>query len=340
MAVEGVDGYPGGVGCGLDAWYVAVGVERQLQGARLVALDVVAEQCLACVLLACAGVLVGVGVGGLLPGAVGALCSCLPSGGGEGEVALGHEALVVAHPYELSRVGGEGECAVERELLFAHPVGHAVDDAVALAVGGHLALGVVVEQLDEVDVAFAHEGHLLAVGAPHGCLLGSALAEGLEAVVGHRIYIIGGGEGAPVDGLGVGLYEYAPLVGADDVAVDAVDGGSACCLCVEEHGCLPACAEVALDDLASLCGYLGVAGGVECLDGCHGLRAEVAGGDVLQVETAGGAHGQGCQEYEGDGEYLLHCRSVKIMLFNFLWSLRPCEICMMPLVACKDKHSF
>ena len=73
-------------------------------------------------------------------------------------------ALVVFYPNELSAVGREHHAAVGGELLLIHPVGYAVDDLIALAVGGDLALGVVVEEFHEEDIVIAHVGYHIAVG--------------------------------------------------------------------------------------------------------------------------------------------------------------------------------
>ena len=58
MAVERVDEHARRVGRGLDARYVAVGIERYLQLAGLVALDVVAPYAHLGVVLSCLRVLV------------------------------------------------------------------------------------------------------------------------------------------------------------------------------------------------------------------------------------------------------------------------------------------
>ena len=144
-----------GVAGGQDAGYISVCIEWQLHLACLVALDVVAQQLDACILLA--GLRVFIGVETWI------LQVLVMLGEGSAEHRHGvflHLAFVVAYPDNLFRISREHHSRVKREFLLVHPVRQTIDYLIALTVFRHLTLGIVVEQLHQVDVVVADESHL------------------------------------------------------------------------------------------------------------------------------------------------------------------------------------
>ena len=160
-----------------DAGNIAVGIKGQLDGARLVALDVETQHAELRVLFACLRIFVGVeaGIGSKL------LALRLHTAKHRHAVFL-DLALVIAHPDNLFRVGREDHSTVVRELLFAHPVGQSVDDLVAFAILRHLTLGIIVEQFHEEDVIVTHKGYLGAIGREEGCLLRATIGKRFQLV--------------------------------------------------------------------------------------------------------------------------------------------------------------
>ena len=208
MAVLGEDEQFVGVAAELDAGDVAFGLQRYFHLTCGTALDVEGVHRYLAVGLSGNGILVFVGtwiLGILLHLGQHALVH------GEGE--QGHLALVVADPCQHGGIGIEVEAAVGDELLFVHPVGLAVDDAVELTVLGDLYLGIVEEQFHKEEVAFAHETHHVAVGAPEGALLRTAIGKGRQGAVLYIIYIIYGGGAMTVDATCLCAQKYVLLVG-------------------------------------------------------------------------------------------------------------------------------
>ena len=95
----------------------------------------------------------------------------------------GHFALIVTHPSQHLAVGRKIEAAVGRKLFLVDPIGDAVEHFVELAVGSHLAFGIVEEQLHQEEVVGSDEGHHRAIGREVGHLLRTAVAQALELVV-------------------------------------------------------------------------------------------------------------------------------------------------------------
>jgi len=286
MPVQRVHHHAVRVGCGQDARHIAIGIEGHPELQNLVRLDVVAPGRDDGVVLSGLRIFVGIqsGVIGIL----------LMLGVASAEELQGiglHPRLVVAQPAEHGAVGGEGEGAIESELLFVHPVGDAIDDVVELAVGGHLALGIVVEQLHKEDVVIAHEGHLPAVGRPHRDLLRAAVGEALEHVAGDVVNIIDCFEGAAIDILRLSLDEHAGTVGREDIAVETVNLVSHGVIDVEEHGHLLAGLERVLCHLllvgTDTCVEVGA------LDGCEpgdGAGCKIARCNRFQIHFLSSIH--------------------------------------------------
>ena len=159
MAVHGIDGHLGGVAGHDDTGDISVLVEGHLQLPGLSRLDVETVHGDGGVLFARHRIFVAVETGIFGVFLLGRAESLEPL---EGKFL--HLALVVPYPAYLPAVCCEDHTAVHRELFFVHPVGNAVDDLVAHAILGHLALGIVVEQLHEEDVVVSDESNLLAVG--------------------------------------------------------------------------------------------------------------------------------------------------------------------------------
>ena len=268
----------------LDAGDIAVRVERQLHVAYLAALDVEALHLHRAVLLSCHGVLVAVA-----PGVVGILGLALVHAIVERERVFGHLAFIVAYPGKHGGIRVEVEGTAEGELLLVHPVGLAVDYLVELAVGGHLALAVVEQQFHQEQVAFAHKGHHVAVGAPQGHFLRTARGEHGQVARLHVVDVVFGGEAVAVDGSGLGLQQDAALVGAEDVAVYMVDAqASLDVVGIEEHTGLLAGLERVGDDFPSVAAHLGIALAIGqrlyAMDALGGIGTLA---EVLQVDVVG-----------------------------------------------------
>ena len=215
MTIHGEHQHLRRVGQHFDARNVAIGGQRYVDLKRFVGLNVVAPHRHFRVLLARFGIFIGVEmrINGVLAQRGMAAHEHLQ------RIFL-HVALVVFHPAQHGAVGREAKRLVGREFLLVHPVGDAVDDGILAAVGGDLALGVVVEQFHEKNVAAAHKGHLIAVGRPRGHLLRSACGEALELVALDVEKIIFGGERTAVAALRLRLNEQPSAVGRRNVAVD------------------------------------------------------------------------------------------------------------------------
>ena len=266
MTVEGEHEQALGVAGETDAGDVAVGIKGQLHLLDAMALDVIGVYRDLGVLLAGDGIFIGVGsrvVGIFVKRRVRAFV--------EREGELLHGTLVVAYPRQHGAIGIEVEGAGEREFLLVDPVGLAVDNLVELAVLCHLALGIAEEELDEEEVALAHEGHHRAVGREGGHLLRSAVAEALERAVLHIIYIIYGREGVAVDAVRLCLDQDGLLVGTHDIAVDAVEAHASGRGYIEEHIRLLARLEEACDDLAGIGRELAVA--LAVVEGIHAMNS-------------------------------------------------------------------
>ena len=222
VAVEGHHGQTLGVGGADDARHVAVGIEGNRQLTRGAAQEIVAVYAHFRIVGAGNGVFVVVGAG---------IFGIFLEGGFHALEHLhaidGDFRLIVAHPAEHLAVGGEVEGARRAKLLFVHPVGDAVEHLVALAVSGHLRFGVAVEEFHDEEVVVARKGHDIAVGREEGRHLGTAFRERFVLAVGHIIDIIDRQRGAAIDGSGFRAEENLLLVGAHDVAIDALEFGCA-----------------------------------------------------------------------------------------------------------------
>ena len=254
VAIEGDDGEFGGVVGEVDAGNVAVGIEGHLEGSGDAVLDVVGVDAHLGVGRACHGIFIGVFTGVEVVVGMGGMAALEHL-----HVIDIHAALVVAHPSEHLAVGRETEGTVGGELLFVDPIGDAVDDFVELAVLRHLYLCIAIEELDDEEVALAHEADDVAIGRELRHLLRAARGEGHEGVVLDIKEVVLGREGAAVDGLGLGLEQDKLLVGREDVAIDGLEFDRALGLGgIEEGGRLLASAEGGNDDAAIVAGKLRV----------------------------------------------------------------------------------
>ena len=220
VAVERNDSQFVGLRRELDAGHVAIGVERQFQGARHAVLDVEGHHRHVAVLGTGHGVFVAELAGILVVGLQGGVSSFVFLDGVDR-----HGRFVVAHPRQHFAVGGEVEAAAGGELLLVHPVGDAVEHLAPFAVLRDLAFGVAEEQFHHEEVAFAGKGDEVAVGREDGSLLGAAVGERLETVVGHVVDVVDRREGAAVNLLGLRAQQDAAFVGRHDVAVNAFQLG-------------------------------------------------------------------------------------------------------------------
>ena len=165
---------------------------------------------------------------------------------------------------------------------------------VELAIGGHLALAIVVEQLDEEDVVVAYECHLVAVGRPYGYLLRASVGETLQQVALHVVDIEYRLVGAAVYRLRLCAYEHALAVGREYVAVEGVDFLANGVADVEEHGGLLARAERILHNLFPVLRDLRIlVGAFQRVYAADALSRESTVGNRLQVYLAG-CHDRRC----------------------------------------------
>ena len=312
MAVHGEHQHLCRVARRLQSRDVAVLLQRQLQLARLVTLDVVRQDADLRVLLARHGILVGVVARIVLE-----LRTLRRQSLEQLHRILRHVRLVVANPYNLLRVRREHHRRVRRELLLVHPVGNAVDDGVPLAVLRHLTLRVVVEQLHQVDVIVAHEGNLRAVRREHRRLLRSVLRQRLQLVVLNAINIIGGGERVAVDALRLRLDQQPPSVRTHDVAVHACHLRAARRCSVEERAHLLARLERVRHDASSVAAYLRVRLAVGHRPHLrHCLLPEHAACDVPQLQFLSSRCVQHTQEHQRSHYHLSFHDFLYYLLFG------------------------
>ena len=77
-------------------------------------------------------------------------------------------------------IGTELQGAVETELFLIYPVGDTVENHILLAIFGHLAFAVTVEQLYEKYIIVTHESDHRSVWRKDGDLLRSAVGQPLQ----------------------------------------------------------------------------------------------------------------------------------------------------------------
>ena len=239
--------------CRQNARHVAVGVDGHLQLACLSAFHVVAPGRHLRVVFAGLRIFVAVE-----SGIVCIFAALRPHSLEHLQRVLLHVAPVEANPAEHLAVGREAEGAIEGKLLFIDPVGDAVDNLIELAVFRHLRFGIVVEQLHEENIPFAHEGHLRSVGVPQRSLLLAALGKAVEAAGLYIINVVVGLRRTAIDGLGIGLDEQSLAVGRGNVAIHLFDALAERLLSVEEHGGFGSGLERIPEDSLSVAGNGGI----------------------------------------------------------------------------------
>ena len=229
MAIEREHQYLLRLGCRLDARDIAVGIQWHLQLACLSAGNIKAPYRTLGIVSTSHWIFIGVGtwIFGIL--IVSRSLSLIERHG-----ILAHLRFVVAHPYQLLAVSRKHHRTIVSELLFVHPVGDAVDDFILASVLRHLALGIVVEQLDEKDVVVAHEGYQRTVLREQWRLLGTVLRQWHQFLVGNGIDVILCLERMAVNQLSIGLNQHAFAVGTHDIAVDTAQFSTMSGRCVED----------------------------------------------------------------------------------------------------------
>ena len=98
--------------------------------------------------------------------------------------------LVEADESNHGIIGTELQGAVETELFFIYPVGDTVENHILLAIFGHLAFAVTVEQLYEKYIIVTHESDHRSVWRKDGDLLRSAVGQPFNNVVCRNSLII------------------------------------------------------------------------------------------------------------------------------------------------------
>ena len=112
-------------------------------------------------------------------------------------------------------------------------------------------------------------------------MLRTAIRQGLQLVVADAIYIIGGGERATIDGLGVGLDEQSGAIGTHDVTIHLTDLSATGGGCIEQHAYLFAGFKRVSNNLLTIAANLRVGLAIgQGVNGADGLTAELALGNV------------------------------------------------------------
>ena len=280
MTVHRHDGHLRRIACGLDTGDIAVGIQRHIDLARLMRLDIIAEHTDLRVHLSRHRILIGI-VAWVLR--IVAELGIQPLEQLHGVLLDG--AFVITDPYDLPRIGREDHRATGRELLFIDPVGYAVDNLVLLSVSSHLTLCVVIEQLHQIDVILPDKGNLITVGREDGRLLGPAVTQRLQLVVPDAVDIIGGRERVAVNRLRVSLDQHPRAVRTQDIVVHLVDPRPSGCGGIEEHTLQLACTEGAYLHPFAVIAHLSVG-----LPVCHRahflhrLGTELPTGDTRQAQ--------------------------------------------------------
>ena len=197
--------------------------------------------------------------------------------------------LVIAYPAQHRTIGIEGECRVETELLFVHPVGNAVNDLIELTVLCHLALTVIVQQLHKIDVVVAYKGHLQTVGRPYRALLRTAVGQTLELAALDGINVKVGFVGTTIDALAVGTDQHLGAVRRHDVSIKGRDFFSLRIVDVEKHGRLLTGLKRILHNLLPILRDACIeVGTLDRIDTRHALCVEGSVDECLQTDRLGG----------------------------------------------------
>ena len=138
---------------------IAIGIKRQVKRTRLVRLDVIRQYLHFRVLHTSQGVFIGI-VARVVTVLLLLWCQSFEQLHG----ILRHSGLIVTYPNDLLGVGREDHRRIGGELLLIDPIRNAIDNLIALAILRHLTLGIVVEQLDEVNIVVTNKGYLIAIG--------------------------------------------------------------------------------------------------------------------------------------------------------------------------------
>ena len=136
-----------------DTWDIAVGIQWHVDLACLATLDIKAVHTYLRVHLSWHGIFIGI----------------------VANRVLFNRTLVVANPYKLLRVGREYHRRVGSKFLLIHPVGNTIDNLVVLTVLRDLTLGIVIQQLHQIDVILAHKGYQVTIGRENRRLLSPTL---------------------------------------------------------------------------------------------------------------------------------------------------------------------
>ena len=292
MAVHRHDGHLRGIARRLDAGDIAISVERHVDLASLMRLDIIAVHTDLRVHLSRHRILIGI---------VARIFRILTVLGIQSledlHGILLHSALVITDPDNLFGICREDHRTVGREFLLVHPVGNTVEHLIELAVGSYLTLCIVIKQLDEPDVIIPDKGYLIAVWRENGCLLRTTVTQRLQLVVPDTIYIIGGSERTAIDGLRLGLYQHPSAIGTHDIVVHPVDLCPSGCGGIEQDTYLLAGTERAdfypFTVIADLSVGLTIGHRTHFL---HCLGAEITVGNTLQAEFLS-CEGQGTTPY-------------------------------------------
>ena len=283
MAVHRIDQHLLRIAGGQDSGHVAISLHRHLQLLHTAALDVVAPCGDLRVHLTSLGVFVGIKAG--ISGILLALGLHAPE---HLERILLHGTLVKTNPTKDGAIGIETECLVKREFLFVNPVGDAIDDLVELPVFRDLHLGIVIEQLHDEDVAFAHESHLITVGRPCGHLLGTASRKLFQLAAMHVVDVIFSGRRMAIHALGLGLNEHPIAVGRHDIPVKILDLGALRVFNIKQHTALLPRLERVLNDAFSVIADAGIlVSPLYGIDAINALGGKLATGNRLQIQSLG-----------------------------------------------------
>ena len=202
-----------------------------------------------------------------------------------------HVAFIEADVGEHGTIGAEVEGTVECEFFFVYPVRDTVQYMVELTVGSHLRFAIAEKELHEEEVVVAHESNLVAIRREQRHLLRTTIRKRFEGVVAYIEDVIYSSERTAVDGLGFCLNENLGFVRRHDVVVETLQGTIACGFDVENGSHFLTGLERILHDLLPVTADLGVMFAIEHrLDAIDAFGAVSAGGYFLQSHLLGMAY--------------------------------------------------
>ena len=145
-----------------------------------------------------------------------------------------HFALVPTKERECEAVGRPCKSIQQSEFFLIHPVGHAVDYLVALAIGSHRH-HCAIFHLPDIHVVVLHKCHHSCIGRHCSYLLASRFAQLCQLVVANLIHIVVSLEGVAINLLLVCPEQYPHLIVRHFKAFPIVHLAVAGCRRIKHH---------------------------------------------------------------------------------------------------------